>query len=88
MVSPPTHFGNPVEMLAELLTVIDARENRAYCRIMTYVMVDEGRGELIAHLYEAWYRLVNGEWIGPLGGFSGPFAGLGRTFPGQAGGGA
>ena len=88
MASPPTRFGNPVKMQVELLTVIDARENRAYRRIMTYVMVDEGLGELVTHPYEAWYRLTDGEWIGPLGGFSGPFAGRGGSFPGQAEGGA
>ena len=81
MASPPVQFGNPVEMRAELLTVIDARENRAYRRITTYVMVDEGRVDLVPHPFVAWYRLADGDWVGPLRGFNGSFTGMGGSTP-------
>ena len=75
-------------MRAELLTMIDAQENRAYRRITTYVMVDEGQDELVTHPHKTWYSLANGDWVGPLGGFNEPFGGLAGSFPGQAEGGA
>ncbi|XP_056173026.1 uncharacterized protein LOC130139641 [Syzygium oleosum] len=87
MASPPTRFGNPVEKRAEVLTVIDARKGRAYRRITTYVMVDEGLTDLVPHLYVAWHGYTDGEWVGPLRGFNGPFGGVGRPAPGHATGG-
>ena len=53
MASPPTRVGNPVEQKAEVLTIINVREDRVYSRITTLVMVDEGLTDLVPHSYVA-----------------------------------
>ena len=87
MAFPSTRFGNPLEMRAKVLTVIDARESRAYYWIMTYVMVNEGLTDLVPHPYVAWHGYIDRKWIGPLCGFNRPFGGVGRPAPGHATGG-
>ena len=52
------------------------------------MMVDEGREDLVPHPYVAWYRLADGDWVGPLSGFSSPFNGIGGSTPGSTMGGA
>ena len=53
MASPPARVGNPVEQRAEVLTVINVREDRAYRRITTLVMFDEGLTDLVPQSYMA-----------------------------------
>ena len=53
MASPPARVGNPVEQRAEVLTVINVRKDRAYRRITTLVMFDEGLTDLVPHSYMA-----------------------------------
>ena len=48
---PLTRFGNPVEMRAEMLTIIDAWEGWAYRQITMYVMVDECLTDLVPHCW-------------------------------------
>ena len=53
MASPSTRVGNPMEQRAEVLTVMNVREDRAYRRITTLVMFDEGLTDLVPHSYVA-----------------------------------
>lgn len=81
MAAPPIRFGTSVEMKVAVIDVIGGCGNHAYHRVTTHVMVDGGFNNPILHTYVARYMWADGNLMGPLRGFDGPFGGPGGSVP-------
>ncbi|KAI6683881.1 hypothetical protein NL676_029794 [Syzygium grande] len=75
MAAPPVRFDIIVELIVDVMDAIYVEEDRAYQKVISQVMVDEGLGSPVPHKYEAWNLWTEGSLFGPLHEFNGLFGG-------------
>lgn len=81
MASLSVRFNTLVELIVDVLDVIDMGEGRAYPKVISQLMVDEGLDNPVLHVYEAWYMWTEGGLFGPLHRFNGPHEGANGLAP-------
>ncbi|KAI6702010.1 hypothetical protein NL676_011146 [Syzygium grande] len=84
MAALPVCFSVPVELIMDVIDVVDVEEGRAYQKVISQVMVNEGLDSPVSHKSEAWYMRMEGGLFGPLRGFNDPFGGANGPILGNA----